>query len=234
MDNLSKRIKSIRESKEIRQSDVAKELNIERTNYHRIENRGDKLSIEQAKAIAAALDVSLSELLGLDAPVENEGKVKELEKRIEELESRIKDKDDRIKNVEYILNYYFDYFIFNAASHYDYLSYNIIDSNSGEILETYTDDKLREIQAKEDADIENETYEYNEDDYFNTYPEGSTKTENFISPESKRRLLSQLLDKEGEYSREIITLLSTGLIKDEIGKEFFPKLAFRKSQYPSK
>lgn len=90
---LSERIAFLRESKGLKQYEIANALGIEPPNYSRLEKRGDKLSIEQLKAIATALDVSLSELLGLDAPVENEEKVKELEKRIEELEGRIKDKD---------------------------------------------------------------------------------------------------------------------------------------------
>jgi transcriptional regulator with XRE-family HTH domain len=90
---LSERITFLRESKGLKQYEIANALGIEPPNYSRLEKRGDKLSIEQIKAIATALGVSLNELLGLDAPVENEEKVKELKKRIEELESRIEDKD---------------------------------------------------------------------------------------------------------------------------------------------
>lgn len=86
---LSKRIVSIRESKGMTQSDVAEILNTDRQNYSRLEKRGDKLSIEQVKAIATALDVPLNELLGLDAPVVNQEKVKELEERIKDKQTII-------------------------------------------------------------------------------------------------------------------------------------------------
>jgi transcriptional regulator with XRE-family HTH domain len=93
---LSERIAYVRESKGVKQYEVANALGVEPPNYSRLEKRGDKLSIEQLKAISAALGVSLNELLGLDTPVVDESKIKELEKRNEELEERIKDKQSII------------------------------------------------------------------------------------------------------------------------------------------
>lgn len=97
---LSERIANLRESKGIKQYEVANALGVEPPNYSRLEKRGDKLSIEQLKAIAGALGVSLIELLGFDEPVENNTKIEELEKRVVELESRIIDKDSRIETFE--------------------------------------------------------------------------------------------------------------------------------------
>jgi transcriptional regulator with XRE-family HTH domain len=91
--DITRNIASIREGKGLKQSEIASKMGIDQPNYSRLEKRGDKLSVEQVNAIATALGVTLNELLGLDAPLENEGKVKELEKRIEELESRVKDKN---------------------------------------------------------------------------------------------------------------------------------------------
>lgn len=88
--NLYERIKEIRTRKRLKQSDIAKALELDPAYYSRLEKRGDKMTIEQVKAIAMALDVSLSELLGLDVPVENEEKVKELEGRIYFLEEKNK------------------------------------------------------------------------------------------------------------------------------------------------
>jgi transcriptional regulator with XRE-family HTH domain len=86
---LSERIAHLRESKGVKQYEVANALGVEPPNYSRLEKRGDKLSIEQLKAIAAALSVTLNELLGLDSPVENEGKIAELEKTIKDKEAII-------------------------------------------------------------------------------------------------------------------------------------------------
>ncbi|GAB3956407.1 hypothetical protein GCM10028805_46160 [Spirosoma harenae] len=83
--SISDNIRTIRVAKGLKQSDLAKALDIETSNYNRFENRGDKLTIEQVKRIANALGVTLGELLGY----EDAGLPKELEmlrERIKELE----------------------------------------------------------------------------------------------------------------------------------------------------
>lgn len=99
------KIKEIRESKRIRQIEVADALNMDNSQYAKIEKRGKKLSIEQIEKIAEALGVSLIELLGLDSSqvieqVNDNDKDKEiadLKKRVAELEDRIIDKELRIE-----------------------------------------------------------------------------------------------------------------------------------------
>lgn len=84
---VSENIKRIREAKGLKQADIAKAIGMERTNYHRIEKRGSKLTIEQLEAIAGALGVSVLELLtGEPQTVQSDERVKELEKRVEELD----------------------------------------------------------------------------------------------------------------------------------------------------
>lgn len=61
--NISKNISSIRESKGIKQYQVAEFLGIEPPNYSRLEKRGDKLTVEQIEKIAEALGVSVKELI---------------------------------------------------------------------------------------------------------------------------------------------------------------------------
>jgi transcriptional regulator with XRE-family HTH domain len=222
---ITKNIISIREGKGLKQSEIALRLGIDQPNYSRLEKRGDKLSIEQIKAIANALGVSLNELLGFDAPVEDLGKVKELEMRIEELEIQLSEKSEKLNDVEYIVNYYFDYFTELAAMCHKLYQNNIIDTDTNEILDTYSD-------VERELYFEQEQPEKDTDS--NKYEGRNIKYEFILSDENKRVLYKILLENESfEYSREIITLLSTGLIKDKIGKEFFPKLAFRKSQKPN-
>lgn len=60
---LSETIKRIRTEKGISQAEVARRLNLERGNYSRLENRGDKLSLEQLQSIAQALGVTVLEIL---------------------------------------------------------------------------------------------------------------------------------------------------------------------------
>lgn len=63
--DLSERIRSVRLAKGLKQSDLAKSLNIEQSNYNRFERRGNKLTYEQIERIADALGVSVAELLSI-------------------------------------------------------------------------------------------------------------------------------------------------------------------------
>jgi len=81
--SLVQRIKEVREAKKLSQSEVANALNMERSNYHRLENRGEKLTIEQLEAIAVVLGVSVMELLtGEPQAVQNDERVTELENKL--------------------------------------------------------------------------------------------------------------------------------------------------------
>ncbi|WP_138990805.1 helix-turn-helix domain-containing protein [Larkinella sp. C7] len=61
--SISDNIKAIRTQKGIAQAEIARRLDIEPSSYHRLENRGDKMTIEQVDSIAMALGVSRSDLL---------------------------------------------------------------------------------------------------------------------------------------------------------------------------
>lgn len=70
--DISKNIKDIREGKGLKQSEIAKQLGIERQNYSRLEKRGKKLTIEQLESIAKALGVSLQDVLfGQNRSIDN-------------------------------------------------------------------------------------------------------------------------------------------------------------------
>ncbi len=63
--DISDNIKSIRESKRIKQVTIANALDLDPSYYFRLEKRGEKLTIEQLQGIATALGVGVGELLGL-------------------------------------------------------------------------------------------------------------------------------------------------------------------------
>ncbi len=99
--DISKNIISIRESKGIKQSEIAQMLDIEQSNYSRLEKRGNKLTLEQIEKIATALKVTVTEILGITTDLKNTSKeVEQLRKRNEELEDRIKDKNYKILALE--------------------------------------------------------------------------------------------------------------------------------------
>ena len=116
--DVSSNIKSIRESKNIKQIDVAKALDLDPSYYYRLEKeRGSKLTLGQLEKIAGALGVSVIELLtGETTKIGDSEREKELEKRVGELEDRIKDKealinlkDKRFKDLqEYFTQYLYE------------------------------------------------------------------------------------------------------------------------------
>ena len=96
--DISESIKKIREAKRISQSELARKLNIEPTNYPRIEKRGNGLTLKQIQEISGALGVSVGELLGGEAKAETSGgELELLRQRVSELEDRVIDKTTLIK-----------------------------------------------------------------------------------------------------------------------------------------
>ncbi|NID08934.1 helix-turn-helix domain-containing protein [Fibrivirga algicola] len=61
--DITNNIKQARERKGLKQADMAERMGIERSNYSRIENRGNEISVRQLQDIAKALDVELIELV---------------------------------------------------------------------------------------------------------------------------------------------------------------------------
>ncbi len=102
--NIETRIKEIRESKRIKLAEVAAVLEIDVSNYAKMEKRGNKLSIEQLEKISEALGVSVIELM-TGKPQNSETSNKVLVKENEELKKRIDDLENSLKDKELINQY---------------------------------------------------------------------------------------------------------------------------------
>lgn len=175
--DISENIKIIREGRKVKQSDLARSLGIEPTNYPRLEKRGNKLSIEQLNAIADGLGVSLLELITGGKPLNglnNDGKTistnqsesaiecSELKKRIKELETLNRANERYIDLVISTLNYHFNSAFHSIAERYDI----------GE-LEKIEDEELDRLAMLDSRDLPNgevvtyDSYErkYKEKDY---------------------------------------------------------------------
>lgn len=61
--DLSKNIRELRESLKIKQIEIADMLGMERSNYARLEMRGEKMSVEQLTSIAKAMGVSIIDII---------------------------------------------------------------------------------------------------------------------------------------------------------------------------
>ena len=96
--NIENRIKQIRESKRIKQIEVANALNMDYSQYAKLEKRGSKLSLEQIEAIANALGVSVAELIGISVS-DNLDSSEEISKLLKE-NGELKEKGDVLDNIQ--------------------------------------------------------------------------------------------------------------------------------------
>ena len=82
--DVAKNIRATREKKGLKQTDMAERLSMERSNYSRLEKRGNDLSVSQVTLIAEALEVDAFDLL---FPEESR-KLKRAVGRLEKLEEQ--------------------------------------------------------------------------------------------------------------------------------------------------
>ena len=115
--NVGQEIRRIREGKRMTQTQIAEQIGLDTSSYARIEKKGNKLTVEQLEAIAGALGVTVMELLnGEPQTVQDNERVKELEKRVSELEDRVNDKELIVKNAKSLLNEILDHVEFHISS----------------------------------------------------------------------------------------------------------------------
>ncbi|OJJ16703.1 hypothetical protein BKI52_32880 [marine bacterium AO1-C] len=104
--DISKRIKTIRESKKMRQIDVANYLGMEQTQYNRWENRNKKLSIDQLEQIADALGVTVKEIMYGEETNESELQIQKTDIKLKQRDEQISVKNQEIerlaKEIEYL------------------------------------------------------------------------------------------------------------------------------------
>jgi len=98
--NISKRIKDIRESKGLKQSEMSEKLEIEQANYSYLERKGDKLTIEQLKQIAEALGITIQEILFEDVSEIPDLEFAQLKQENEWLKKNLEEKEKRITLLE--------------------------------------------------------------------------------------------------------------------------------------
>ncbi|AXE17881.1 hypothetical protein DR864_09125 [Runella rosea] len=215
--NIETRIKEIRESKRIKLAEVAAVLEVDVSNYSKLEKRGSKLSIEQLEKIAKALDVTLIEILSgkpqNSEPSQNEKALQkqneELKKRVEGLEDALKDKElinrnltEKLTICEEYLNEILEGLFTDIAieeNHFGtlvYLDNNNIVKITNKELEELSSEKLDEIYSHDT------TYEFSDHEIEETMKELFTN--------EKHRKLSSLI-------------MWTGMIKDEMFVKYFKK-----------
>lgn len=87
--NIVNSIKYVRNDKKLTQQDMANRLGVERSNYSYLENRGKLLSIEQLEQIAAAMGVTIKDILFAEKSTPDEVRIVSLEREVELLKKEI-------------------------------------------------------------------------------------------------------------------------------------------------
>jgi transcriptional regulator with XRE-family HTH domain len=172
--SLSKRISDLRLHRGLKQSELANLLDLSQSSYSRIENKAEKLTIEQLEKIAEALGVSAVELMtGEPQKVEDTGKVENLQKEIIELRRSLEnankwlaDKDLLIKHrdrdfaniqesaTSFIYSQMVDYFA--KEREFEYIGVKIVNRETGKteaILSAKEIDELPKIDSFLRVDI---------------------------------------------------------------------------------
>lgn len=191
---LSDNIKSIRKKKGVTQIDMAEKLGVGQSNYTYLENRGEKLTIEQLEAIAGALEVSVVELLtGEPQAVGNDDLIKELEKNIKDLERGI-------DNFSINIHIYLDNLLMKYA----------IDNRVGQLY-LYTDG----VDKVELVDLQQIPKELDLNSWLEThYPNSYHAEDVSMSYEEEKVLVKKILVRNRGLGGILTTIRS--LIKDDV------------------
>lgn len=154
---VSKNIRSIRESKGLTQVDMANRMGTERSNYARLENRDINLTLKQLQEIADALQVSVYEIIGVPQAEDLRGEqaetVQRLEEKLKMTEDALKEKKKNIKLyksfIEWTKDKFETAFILSALMAAKKLELREIDFEEDEELNltkfNFTEEELRKM-----------------------------------------------------------------------------------------
>lgn len=152
--DLSRAIESIRKEKRISKAEMAKMLDMDPSNYSRLEGRSDKLTIEQTSQIANALGVTLVDLLswGEDKqPKPNQPDVDRLKLDVDSLKLDVDKSNELIKyqreKIKYLQSTCTELIVEMAFANYDIEGKVVTkqDPDSGELDYAYPEDDWLEF-----------------------------------------------------------------------------------------
>lgn len=209
--NITDKIKAIRDELRLSQAEIARRLEIEPPSYHRLENRGDKLSIEQLDSIAKALGVSRMHILNWGEQTDNDHPQADkagLLKRVSELEDRLKDKqfiidkqNEDIEDTARLINMYMENLVGVVSDQLRVGTIHYTDETGNSAMGL-----LRNI-SKDEHDTSWWSYK-------------NLRKE--VSQDEKELVLKTLFTDE-RYARAAVYLMNTGLVKDEALTEAYIK-----------
>ena len=114
MDSLTKLIEDHRKRKGLTQEQIANALEMSRNNYHRMINRGKKMSLIQIEQIANALGIDIEMLITGQTSKEEE--IKNLNSAIERLSLKVQNLSLRHQNAKHFFVFYMGQIFFNIVN----------------------------------------------------------------------------------------------------------------------
>ncbi len=193
--NTSKRIIELRQKRGMKQSEMASFLNLSQSSYSRIENNAENLTIEQLGKVAAALEVSVKELLFGEKEESNDD-IEYYKNRNNDLESILFDKNEIITHLRFDIEHiqktfyeYLDAFEMEIADKYDF---KVIEYESEKGKEIKTIKEFLQLPGEVKREIfisENFTIRFEEKDKKHLYIE-------LFQSEAYRRAMMMMIDCE--------------------------------------
>ncbi|AXE17894.1 hypothetical protein DR864_09200 [Runella rosea] len=197
--DITGRIEYFRAANKIRKADMARALDMDASHYSKLEQRGEKLTIEQLEKIAFALGVSVIELL--TGEPQNDERVKELEKEVDllttnlnyyvKLESLYEER--RGNRESQIQSYLHDVREFLAVQ-YEIGIAKYINKETGQIT------KVKVGESNSELDTEYFTFKYDRE---------------FLFTKDELATLNKLMFSDSDINWHIENLIKLGLIRDE-------------------
>ena len=189
--DVTQRIKEEREKRGIKQVDMANFLNLERSNYTRLENRGSKLTLDQITGIALAIGISPAELLGLESSnVVLQSQVNETEKNkeIDDLKKRVIELEDRVKDKETLM-------LFREGKLNESLAFFEV------LLDSYTLLKAKELGLSlSNTDFADKNSQITLKPYYNSFPKVFLSNEDginyFLTKEEFKQIINFAFEKD--------------------------------------
>lgn len=102
----AKRIRELREAKRLTQAHIADAIGMDRSNYGRLETKGNRISIEQIQKIAEVLEISVKELLFGEQDANKVQLKKQMEIEINQCKKEVKTLEDKARLLEDLVKRY--------------------------------------------------------------------------------------------------------------------------------
>ncbi len=233
MDRITENIKKLREEKGISKAKMSEILELDPSNYNRYERLGRDWTISQVQKIAAALSISIVELLtGESQPIkvlnnntEFEAKMNDLLKRLKDKEELIDLKDKQFESIESQFQKYVYQQVAETAYEKGYSRIRFFERKTGKTIRNVTwQDNPEDIRNYTIKELIYTDVSWHINTILKEQPKGGLKKEWEISydiniiPEHKQAAVNCYFSRMigGGFPDEIVLIMESGVITDKM------------------